>query len=365
MNLPDDGVRSMARVDDPRPPVHPRVARIAAYAWRLIAIAIVVVAGLWLLRQARAVVFPVLVAVFIARVMSPLNHWLVRHRFRRGLAAALSLLLFLVVLVGVVGVTAAAFADEADTIGPTITQALDDVERWLVEVSPVTVPQDVIDRLRERAGDRFDDLTRSSDGELGSRATVAAEAIAGCVLAVILTFFMLRDGALFVDWILRRTSEDRRGRVRDSLDAAWKTLGGYLRGASLLGVFEAIAIGLTLFLTGGRLVAPVMVLTFLGAFLPLVGAVGAGLVAMLVALVTAGTTAAIIVGVVALVVQQLDNDVLAPVIYGRMLQLHPAVILLSLAVGGALFGLVGAALAVPLVAIGANALAAYDNSVEA
>lgn len=119
-------------------------------------------------------------------------------------------------------------------------------------------------------------------------------------------------------------------------------------------MLESIIIGLTLLLTGSGLVAPVMLLTFLLAFIPIVGAIAAGVIAVLVALVTAGLWAAVIVAIVAIVVQQFDNDLLAPVIYGRALALHPVVILLSLTAGGGLFGLVGTILAVPVVAVLTN-----------
>jgi predicted PurR-regulated permease PerM len=144
-------------------------------------------------------------------------------------------------------------------------------------------------------------------------------------------------------------------------------LGRYLRGAATLGVVEACAIGVALFVSGGRLVLPVMLLTFMAAFVPIVGAVVAGVTAVLVALVTGGVATAVIVAIVALVVQQLDNDVLAPWIYGRALALHPVVILVSVVAGGALFGIVGTLLAVPVVAVAVNVskeLATPRSSVE-
>ena len=114
---------------------------------------------------------------------------------------------------------------------------------------------------------------------------------------------------------------------------------------------EAIAIGLTVWLVGGELVAPIMVLTFGAAFVPILGAIVAGVVAVLVTLVTAGTAQAAVVGLVALVVQQLDNDLLAPVVYGKMLAIHPAVILVGVVSGGALFGVLGTLFAVPVLVV--------------
>jgi putative heme transporter len=332
----------------------------AAYSWRLIVIGVVAIAGLWLLRQARVVFLPLVVALFSTRCLAPITGWLRRHRWRPGLAAATSLLAFFVAVALVGTLVVRSFAGEAESIRPTLIEAADDIEDWLVNDSPFDVSRDAIDRIRERAADEFDDLTRSSDGAIADQATVVAELITGMILAVILTFFMLRDGRRFTDWLTARTPATRQNRVRQALDAAWSTLGGYLRGATLLGAIESVVIGLTLFIAGGSLIAPVMMVTFLGAYIPLVGAVGAGVIAVLVALGTAGTGAAIAVAVVALVVQQIDNDILAPIIYGRALSLHPVVVLLTVVAGGALFGLVGTVLAVPVVAVAFNAARAYS-----
>jgi predicted PurR-regulated permease PerM len=138
---------------------------------------------------------------------------------------------------------------------------------------------------------------------------------------------------------------------------AWETIGGYLRGSGLLGVVEALIIGGTMAVAGAELVAPVMVLTLAAAFVPMVGAVVAGIVAVLVTLATASFTAALIVGGVAIVVQQLDNDLLAPVIFGKALSLHPLIILFAVVGGGALFGFAGTVLAVPVTAVIVNVAA--------
>jgi predicted PurR-regulated permease PerM len=129
----------------------------------------------------------------------------------------------------------------------------------------------------------------------------------------------------------------------------------------MLGFIESIAIGLALLVSGASLVVPVMILTFVAAFVPLVGAVFAGVMAVLVALVTGGFVSAAIVGVVALAVQQLDNDILAPWVYGRSLALHPVVILVSVVGGGALFGIAGTLLAVPVVAVVVSVVKELEN----
>lgn len=346
----------------PSPRVPTTLDRLAAYSWRLIVISIVALAALWLLREARVVFFPVVIALFLTRALSPVAGWLQRHRWRPGLAAITSMIVFFVVLLALVTLAVRSFAGEAEAIGPTLTEAVDDIEDWLVEDGPFDISRADAQSVRERIGEEFDNLTRSSDGEVAEQATLVAEIFTGILLAVILTYFMLRDGRRFTDWAASKGSGDRPVKVRRSLDAGWTTLAGYLRGAAVLGVVEAIVIGITLWAVGGSLIAPVMVITVLGAFIPLVGAIGAGVIAVLVALVTGGTTAAVIVAVVAFVVQQLDNDLLAPVIYGRALNLHPVAVLLSVVAGGALLGLTGTILAVPVVAVAVNAAKAYRSA---
>lgn len=331
--------------------MNPTIERWAAYAWRLIAIGVVALAALWVLRELRVVAFPVVVALFIARVLSPVAGFLERHRWRRGLAAAASMLMFFVVIGGLLTIATRAFADELRTIRPTITEGFDDLEDWLVEDSPWDVSRADVDEVRRSAGERFDSLLASSDGSVTGSAIVVGEVATGAFLAVILTFFMIRDGRRLVAWVASKMAADRRPQLQRSLDAAWNTLAGYLRGAAVLGVVESIAIGLALVFSGASLVAPVMIITFLGAFIPIIGAIGAGLIATLVALVTGGIGAALVVAVVAFVVQQFDNELLAPMIYSRALNLHPVVILVSVVAGGALFGLAGTLLAVPLVAV--------------
>jgi predicted PurR-regulated permease PerM len=342
----------------PSPPATVEVNRtvrlVAAYSWRLAVIAAVVVGVVWLTGRLLVVVVPVAVAALLARALSPLSARLRRAGWRPALAAVTVLAGFLVALAAVVGAVGVAVAGELGDLGPTLREGLDDVERWIVEDGPFDVSQADVDRWREQAGESLSSFVGSGQGGLASGALVAGEVLVGGLLALVVTFFMLKDGRRFVDGVIGKLRHDRRDVARRSGDRAWDAAGGYLRGAAVLGVVEGITIGVALLLVGGSLVVPVMVVTFLAAFVPIVGAIVAGVIAVLVALVTAGPTSALIVAGVAIVVQQLDNDLLAPVIYGRALQLHPLVVLLGIAAGGSLFGFVGTVFAVPVLAVAIN-----------
>jgi predicted PurR-regulated permease PerM len=189
-----------------------------------------------------------------------------------------------------------------------------------------------------------------TDGRVTEGATLAAEVATGVVLTLVVTFFLLKDGTRYV----RRLDElpaRRAETMRRTSGRAWDALGGYLRGVAILGVVEAITIGTAMFVVGADLVLPVMAITVLGAFVPIVGAVVAGIVAVLVTLATGGLVPALVVAGVAIVVQQLDNDLLAPWIYGKALRLPALAILLGITTGVALFGIVGAFVAVPVLAV--------------
>lgn len=343
-------------------PVHPSVETGAAYAWRLLVIAAAVVAALWLVARLWVVFLALFVALLLTRVLAAPAGWLSR-RIPAAPAAGAALLGLLLALAAVIAAISLAVAGQVSDLGPTVGEAVDDIEAWLVDDSPFDVSRADIDAFRENIGERVSAGVRDSSGSIVSGAIVAAEGLLSLVLALIVTFFALKDGDRFVAWVQRNVpvaGTDEASRVGRR---AWQTLGGYLRGAALLGVVEGTIMAATLWLVGADLALPMAVLTFLAAFVPFAGAIVAGLLSVLVALATGGVTAAVIVAIVAFVVQQLDNDFLAPVVYGKALDLHPVVILLAITAGGALFGVPGSFLAVPVTAVAWNAVAEARSGV--
>ncbi|HWL43519.1 MAG TPA: AI-2E family transporter [Ilumatobacter sp.] len=335
--------------------VHPRVALAAAYAWRLVAIGLFVAVALWFAGQLLLVLVPLAVAALLTRALAPV-YARVRQRTPPALAAAATVLAFVIVLAGSLGAVGWAVAGELDDLPATLDRGIDDVIDWLVEDSPFDVTRAEAEQWRSEAGDALAGFVRSVGGDPArSGAVLVGELVVGVVLALIVTFFLLKDGRRFVQRATLLLPAGQRPVTNRMLDRAWEALGGYLRGAALLGLVEALLIGLAMLIVGAELIPAVMLITFLAAFVPLVGAVVAGVIAVLVTLVTAGTIPALIIALVAVVVQQVDNDVLAPVIYGRTVRLHPLVVLLGIAAGGALFGFVGTVFAVPVLAVVINA----------
>jgi putative heme transporter len=311
---------------------------------------------LWVIGRAWVVFLSLVIALLLTRVLSAPADRLRSLGWPPAIVAAVSLLGFLVTLGVILTLLGFAVGDEAEDLGPTISEAVDDVEEWLVEDSPFDISRADIERFREDFRDTIRTGARSSTGSIVSGAVVVGEVVLSLIVGLIVTFFAIKDGNRFARWAQGQLPADRRELAGRLGARAWRTLGGYLRGAATLGLVEGTIIGLAVALVGGRLAIPVGVFTFLMAFIPILGAIVAGAMAVLVALATGGTTEALIVLVVVIVVQQLDNDLLAPVVYGRALELHPVVVLLAVAGGGALFGIAGTLLAVPVTAVVLNVL---------
>jgi predicted PurR-regulated permease PerM len=337
--------------------VHPLVDRLAGYSWRLLVIAAAAVGIFWLIGRLWVVFLPLLIATLLTRALDAPAARLRSLGWRPALVAVVVLVGFLAVLTVTVTLIGVAVEGEVDELGPTVSEAIDDLEDWLVDDAPFDVSRADIERFRADARDSIGNALRSSTGGLVSGAIVAVEILVSLILGLIVTFFAIKDGEGFARWTQRQLPTDRQALSERLGRRAWTTIGGYLRGAALLGLVEGIVIAATVALVGGRLAIPVGVITFLLAFIPFAGAIAAGALAVLVTLATAGGSAALIVLVVAVAVQQLDNDLLAPLVYGRSLQIHPVVVLLALAGGGALFGPAGTFLAVPVTAVVVNVIA--------
>lgn len=337
--------------------VHPTVDRLAAYAWRLLVIGAAGLCVLWFVGRVWVVFLSLFLGLLFTRILAPGVGALRERRVPPGLAALAGIVGGLAALVAVLVLIGAAVVDEIDEIEPTVSAAIDDIEEWLVEDSPFDVSRADIDRFREDAGENIGASLRDSGGAVLEGALLAVEVLLAIVIGLIVAFFCLKDGNRFLVWVRELVPAARTDRSARMARRAWDTLGGYLRGAAMLGIVEGIILGVTLWLVGAQLAVPMGVLTFLSAFVPFVGAIVAGLCAVLVALGTAGPFEAAIVLAVAFVVQQLDNELLAPVVYGRALHLHPVLVLLAIVGGGALFGVPGSLLAVPVTAVAWNVAA--------
>lgn len=329
---------------------HPTLLRAAATSACLLVIAAAGWLVLVVLDQLTLVIFPLVVTLYLTRILAPGAKRLRSRGMHPAAAAGVTLGSALLLVAAFIALIAPPLVDEFSDLGPTLDRGLGEIEDWLVEDSSFDVTRAEIEETKQTIADRSREIIEESQDSIMRGARLTAAGVAGLILALVLTFFALKEGDRFVGWVDGHVPAPRRHEVRAAGDASWRALGGYLRGAALLGVLEAIVIGGAMALVGSGLVIPVMILTFVAAFVPIVGAVVAGVIAVLVTLAAGGLVPALIVGIVAIVVQQLDNDLLAPWIYGKALQLHPVVVLLAITTGSTLFGFAGTVLAVPLTA---------------
>jgi putative heme transporter len=329
----------------------------AAYSWRFLVVAAAVAVVGFVLNELRLVVLPVIVAVLICTVLVPPARWL-RRRGVPGLAATFAVLgLSALLLGGIAAGIAPSLTSEFRDLGSDVEGGIDEVSEWLTD-GPLNLSDSQVARWRASAERALDENRGALVGGALSGAVVFVEVVAGLLLTIVLVFFFVKDGESIWAKFVGLFPLAKRGHVRALGERSWQTMTAYLRGIALVAFVDTVLIGIALVVLGVPLVVPLMVLTFFGAFFPLVGAFVAGAVAALVALVSEGVVTALIVVAVITIIQQLEGDFLYPVVVGRTLRLHPVAILLALTAGAVVAGVVGAFVAVPVAAVAAS-IAAY------
>ena len=333
----------------------------ARYSLRFLIVTAAIVVLVYVLIRLRLVVLPVIVALFVTSVLAPPAAWLRKRGWPNILATWTVMLVSLGLFVGLITLLAPSVANELEDMGAAVREGSEDVLEWLAE-GPLGISRQEVEDYIDRAADTLRENRETITAGAVSGALLLVEFIAGFFLTLVLVFFFLKDGPKMWEWFLTRVPRRNREHVKQIGTRAWGTIGAYIRGTAIIGVVDAVLIGIALIVVGVPLVAPLMVLTFLAAFLPLVGAVLAGIVASLVALVTQGPLEAAIIAGAILVIQQVEGDVLQPVVMGRAVKLHPVVILVALTAGSILGGVIGGFLAVPIAAVAAN-VGSYLRSV--
>lgn len=326
-----------------------RLGRWSTRSLQVLIVAALAAVAVWGLVQVKLLVIPVLIAIIVAAAAAPLVGWLRRHGVRPILAAWITLLGGIVVLGGVVTLIVLAVRDQWEELVIAASEGFDDLLGW-VQTLPFPIDQQQIDDAR----DAIIDFVTSAEFGTGALAGVSAavEVITGALLLVVLVFFFLKDGDRIWAFFMRPFHGERLERGRRIGTTSVKVLGGYVRGTAIIALVDAVGIGIGLAILQVPLALPLAVIVFLGAFIPLVGATVAGILAALVALVANGPLVALIVVAIVIVVQQVEGDLLQPVVMAQSLKLHPLVILIALTAGTIVGGIIGAVLAVPIAAVG-------------
>jgi predicted PurR-regulated permease PerM len=329
----------------------PRGLRIsAALAWRLIVVAAALYAVGWVIGRLSVVVIPLGIALLLSALLAPAVQKLVAVRFPRGLATAIVLIAGLAVLGGLLTFVVTQFSSGLPQLQRQLNESLNQIKDWLIN-GPVHLRQEQIQEfINQVFGFLQNNQSWLTDTALTTAGTVG-EIVTGFLLTLFITIFFLSGGDGIWTFLVRVAP----GRVRNRVDVAGRrgfaSLVSYVRATAAVAVVDAVGIGVGLWIVGVPLVIPLATLVFLGAFIPIIGAVLTGGVAVLIALVTNGFIGAVIVLAIVIGVMQLESHVLQPLLLGRAVKLHPLSVVLAITVGLVVGGIAGALMAVPILAV--------------
>ncbi|MBD3751037.1 MULTISPECIES: AI-2E family transporter [Microbacterium] len=350
--VPDDGIVP------PRKLWGDKFGVLATRGLQIIVVVALAAGVIWGLRQLTLVVIPVLLALIFASAFAPVMGWMRRRGVPSILATLVALLAIVLILGGVGWLIVWAVRDQWDSLYSQAQAGAQQLWQW-VQTLPFGIDQQQIDQWIAS----IQDFITSAQFGTGAIAgvSVVANFATGFVLLVVVLFFFLKDGPRMWEFLLRPFRGSAEARARRIGDKTVSTLGAYVRGTASVAFVDAVGIGIGLWILGVPLALPLAVLVFLLAFIPIVGATLAGILAALVALVANGWVNALFVVGLVVLVNQLEGNFLQPVLMGRSMKLHSFVILIALTIGTVLGGIVGAVLAVPITAVAWGIVQVWDG----
>ncbi|MDI3330568.1 MAG: AI-2E family transporter [Micrococcus sp.] len=324
------------------------LGRAGSRSAQILLIAAVVAGLVWVLLRVSVVVVALLVALILAAAVAPAVKWLERRGWSNLMATLAAFVGILVLVGGILTGIVFSVRSEWDSLATQAVEGWEELQRF-VTAGPLPIDTGAIDQALQQVGGFLSGAPVATGAISGISA--ATQFVTGAVLVVVILFFFLKDAEKMWNFILRWTRGERRAKLAESIDRGSEVLGGYVRGTAAIALADAVLIGAFLVVFGVPLAIPLAVIAFVTAFIPVIGATIAGVLAALVALVTNGPLTALILIAWIIVVNQIEGNVLQPVIMGRTLSLHPLLILLALTVGTIVGGIFGAILAVPYTAV--------------
>ena len=339
----------------------PRGVRVAgAWSWRLLAIAGVIAVVIFLVVQLRLIVIPLLIAVLIGALLVPFSAFLHRHHWPRWIAIVTALLTLIVVIGGLFYLAVWQVTRESSSLSAQSIIAYKELRSWLT-TGPLGLSPAQIDGYLKQLGSAIQQQSQLFISGALSVGTTVGHVLTGVLLTLFSLIFILIDGKGIWNWIVHIFPRKARAAVDGAGHAGWATLTSFVKVQVLVATIDAIGIGLGALILGLPLVIPITVLVFLGSFIPIVGAVLTGTLAVFIALVFKGWVFALIMLLIVLGVQQLEGHVLQPFIMGTAVKVHPLAVVLVVAAGSLLAGIPGALFAVPLAAV-LNVMVHYVSS---
>lgn len=320
-----------------------------AYAWRLLIIAAAIGVVIWLVIQLKYLVIPLLIGLLIAALLWPAFEALQRRRVPKWLAIVIVVVGTIAIVAGLLWLVIWQIVQQADDVRTRTVQALDEFQNFLV-TGPLQLSAEEIQGYIEQGLALLQEQAQLLwSGALAIGSTFG-HVVTGGLLALFILLCILADGAGIWRWTVRLFPRDARPAIDSAARNGWRTVVNYARTQMLVATIDAVGIGLGAFLLGVPLAIPVAVLVFLGSFVPIVGAVLTGTLAVFLALVYNGPWIALWMLIVVLGVQQLEGHVLQPILMGSAVKVHPLAVVLVVAGGAMIAGIPGALFAVPLAA---------------
>lgn len=317
----------------------------------------------WGIGHLWVVLFPVSMALIVSTVLAPPVTWLRTKGVPSALAASVVVVGFIAALVLVIVVLTPQVTGQAGEIASSASDGLQEVRDW-VTGEPLNLSDGQISAMVAALQDRIQDSASAISAGVFSTISTATSIVVNIVLVLMLSFFFVKDGHRFLPWLSTIGGARAGGHLTEVLGRVWDTLGGFIRTQTLVAMIDAVIIGGGLAILGSPLAIPLAVITFFGAYIPIIGAFVSGGVAVLVTLVTNNPKDALIALGIVVAVQQLEGNVLSPMLQGKNMNLHPAVVLLSVTAGSSMFGVTGAFLAVPVTASVAEILRYVNERID-
>jgi predicted PurR-regulated permease PerM len=340
----------MADVTPERASAGTHMARWSAKALLISAGVLLVGGAIW---YARAATVPLIVAALVGTQVLPLVGWMTRKSVPRGLAIGSSIIGVVAGIAGLTWLFADALFGQLGGVGEELSAGADEVLTWLQDNNDWVQQNE--EQIRAFLESILPTAKTAAEGLIGGvlgGLSLAAQLASGLILMIVFLLYILTSGDQVWQWIQQRFRPANRPRVTLAGTAAWSAATGYVRGIALVAFIDSLVIGLGMFVIGTPMVGTLMLLTFVSLFIPILGAWVSGTIIVLVTLGALGTTEAIAMAAVILIAQQLDSMFVTPLVYQTTVNLHPIVTLSSVIVGSQLLGIVGAFLAVPMVAVG-------------
>ena len=321
----------------------------AAWAWRFVVICGAGVVVLYLLRTFAVVVLPVVVALLISALVSPLVIWLTRLGLPRKLSALIVVLLGIGVIALLVTFVSAQVTNGIGDLSGQVADGLGKIRTWL-QTGPLHASDSQINDALGEAQKQVTERGKDVVGQISEVSTAVGHVVAGFFIVLFSTYFFLADGPLIWAWVVRLFPRAGRRHADSSGRVAWTSLTQFVRATVLVAATDGLGVAIGALILGVPFAGAIGVLVFLGAFVPMIGATVSGAVAVLVALVAKGPFTALLMLAVVIVVQQIEAHVLQPFLMGRFVSLHPLGVIVAIAMGVIVAGIPGALVAVPLAA---------------